>query len=75
MIANITAPRAGARIEGSRVVDDRPAELPARSLGLGPYTACDLGDGRAQLYDAAGNAWGIFANPQLAASTAAAFSR
>jgi hypothetical protein len=64
-----------ARIERGRAVAEPSAELPALSLGLGPYTACDLGDGRAQLYDAAGYAWGVFASVALATATAAALSR
>ena len=63
-----------ARIEFGRTVPERGAELPARSLGLGPFSTETLGDGRARLRDASGQSWGVFSNPQLAAQTAAALS-
>lgn len=72
-IASAAAPIS--RIVGSTIENAAPASLPSRSLGLGPYTPQPLGDGRAQLRDAAGNGWGIFASESLASQTASALSR
>lgn len=38
------------------------------------FHACDLGDGRAMLYDKTGYAWGVYANPSTAFAIAAKLS-
>lgn len=65
---------AGARIEGSRLVSVPAAAMPERSLGLGPFAVEPAASGLPQLVDATGTRWGVFANPALAAATAARLS-